>query len=55
MKQKICKNCVMDTTDPGIKFNQQGVCDHCTTFKTKILPHWDTGNKGHDKLKKASF
>ena len=41
----------MDTSDPGIKFNQDGICDHCITFKSKILPFWDTGDGGHRKLK----
>lgn len=25
-----CKRCVMDTTDPDIQFDAQGVCNHCT-------------------------
>ncbi len=38
---KICTNCVMDTTDSKIEFDDYGVCDHCRTFKEKILPFWD--------------
>ncbi len=26
---QICKRCVMDTTDPDIIFDQNGVCNHC--------------------------
>ena len=26
---QICQNCVMDTTDPRITFNEEGVCTHC--------------------------
>ena len=47
---KICKNCVMDSTDPKIIFDDKGVCDHCNTFYKKILPNWDTGKVGQKKL-----
>ena len=33
---KICKNCVMDTSDSSIKFDEYGVCDHCNTFNYSI-------------------
>ena len=42
----------MDTTDTKIKFNNDGVCDHCQTFYAEIKPRWDTGEKGHNKLLK---
>ena len=32
MKNIICTNCVMDTTDSKITFDEKGVCDHCNTF-----------------------
>lgn len=53
MKDKnhqICKNCVMDTTDSQITFDQDGICDHCKTFFTKIKPHWDTGEEGMKQM-----
>lgn len=37
---RICINCVMDTTDSQIRFNANGVCDHCTNFKTHVVPNW---------------
>ena len=40
-KYKICSNCVMDTSDPSIIFDDLGVCDHCNTFRKQILPGWD--------------
>jgi len=50
----------MDTTDSKISFDKAGVCDHCNTFKNKILPHWHTDESGEkalqaiiDKIKKA--
>ena len=30
--QQICSRCVMDATDPLIKFNAAGVCSHCQSF-----------------------
>lgn len=30
---QVCVQCVMDTTDPDIKFNEQGVCNHCVEFQ----------------------
>lgn len=37
---QICTNCVMDTTDTAIVFDDQGVCDHCRTFYSHTLPNW---------------
>lgn len=48
--RKICKNCVMDSTDSMITFNEQGVCDHCNTFHNHTLSNWDTGEKGQKEL-----
>ncbi len=28
-KERICSRCVMDTTDPGTRFDKNGVCSHC--------------------------
>ena len=32
-----CTRCVMDTTDPEIRFDKLGVCNHCTEFIQKKL------------------
>ena len=60
MLYRICTNCVMDTSDSKIVFDSQGVCDHCNTFRTKILPNWHTHEQGNrelqliiDKIKKS--
>lgn len=29
---QICSNCVMDTSDPWISFDAQGVCNHCNNY-----------------------
>ena len=46
----ICTNCVMDTTDSAIVFDERGVCDHCNTFYTQVKPNWHTGEKGKAEL-----
>lgn len=41
MKYQICKTCVMDTSDPEIAFNEQGVCNYCRTYeerKNSLVP-----------------
>lgn len=40
----------MDTSDSSITFNADGICDHCITFDTKILPKWQIGEKGEKEL-----
>ncbi len=47
---QICSNCIMDTTDPGIQFDEQGLCDYCNNFKTNILPSWHTDEQGEYEL-----
>ncbi len=46
----ICKNCIMDNSDPGIKFDSNGVCDYCCNFSLKIKPGWLEGCAGLGKL-----
>jgi len=48
---QICTNCVMDTTDSKITFDDKGVCDHCNTYYKDILPNWHTNEKGDKALK----
>lgn len=45
---QVCKTCVMDTTDPNISFDKDGICEYCQNFSTVILPEWNYG-KGHEK------
>lgn len=37
---QVCTRCVMDTTDPEIEFDEQGVCSHCRNFDTNVKPAW---------------
>jgi len=47
---QICTNCVMDTSDSRIVFDNRGVCDHCNDFHKNVLPNWHTGEKGYTEL-----
>jgi N-acetyl sugar amidotransferase len=33
---KICSKCIIDTSDPDIIFDEQGVCNHCHSYLEKI-------------------
>lgn len=48
---QVCTNCVMDTTDSKITFDENGVCDHCNTYYSDILPNWHTDERGDAELK----
>jgi len=47
---KICNNCIMDTSDPNIEFNENGVCNHCINFHENLKPNWHTDERGSLKL-----
>ena len=47
---QICVQCVMDTTDPDIQFDEQGICNHCKNYETVIDSRVFTGQEGKDKL-----
>ena len=51
-KYQICKTCVMDTSDSKIKFNEQGICDHCLTYFKLIEPSWNYRNGHKAELEK---
>ncbi|MDP3392413.1 N-acetyl sugar amidotransferase [Sediminibacterium sp.] len=47
---QICTNCVMDTSDTRIVFDDNGVCDHCNDFNNNIKPNWHTDGRGKAEL-----
>lgn len=49
---QICSNCVMDTSDEDIVFDEHGVCMRCNEYKERILPEWNYG-KGHEEELKS--
>lgn len=60
MKKKIkrpyqrCTQCVMDTTDSQIRFDENGVCDHCRNFEKNIKPYWKPAENRFDELERAA-
>jgi len=51
-EDQVCTNCVMDTTDPNIQFDERGVCNHCHDFQNNVKPLWHTDELGHQELTK---
>jgi hypothetical protein len=48
---QVCANCIMDTSDPDISFDDRGWCDYCNNFESTIKPNWHTNLKGMEELK----
>lgn len=47
---QICTSCVMDTSDPCIVFDADGVCVYCHNFRDEIRPNWHTDERGRREL-----
>ena len=53
MNQKnyqICTNCIMDTTDSTIKFDDKGQCEYCYNYYHNILPNWHPDEQGEKQI-----
>lgn len=48
---RICTRCVMDTSDPEIVFDDDGVCSHCHFFARKVMPRWHPDERGEKLLR----
>lgn len=46
----ICKQCIMDTSDPNIVFDERGWCGYCNNFDVLIKPNWRTDSQGERQL-----
>ena len=49
-KYQICSNCIMDTSDSTLTFDELGLCDYCRNFHTNILPNWYPGERGIQEI-----
>ena len=47
---RICSNCIMDTTDSDIIFDERGWCDYCCNYDDNILPNWHPDEQGEKEL-----
>lgn len=43
---QICVNCIMDTSDSNIVFDERGWCDYCINYHSNIAPNWHTDERG---------
>lgn len=50
MEIKICKHCVMDTTNPDLKLDENGVCSRCKEIENNVLPKWNYGRGKEEEL-----
>tara|TARA_R110000868_G_scaffold220183_3_gene471269 strand:- start:3254 stop:4405 length:1152 start_codon:yes stop_codon:yes gene_type:complete len=49
---QVCTRCVMDTSDPEIIFDADGVCSHCVEFDRLAATEWFPGEAGKPRLEK---
>ncbi len=49
-KYQICTNCIMDTSDPEISFDKNGVCNHCRRFENELKQGWFPNEEGKKRL-----
>lgn len=49
---QICTKLVIDTTDPLVTFDADGVCNYYYDFKDNVQPRWDTGVGGRAHLER---
>lgn len=47
---QICTKTIMDTTDPNIVFDEQGISDYYHNYHNVIVPNWHTNEKGYAEL-----
>lgn len=47
---QVCSNCIMDTSDSSIAFDEHGLCVYCGNFNSNIRPNWHTDKVGEVKL-----
>src|SRR5262249_32230158 len=47
---QICRRCIMDTTDPDIGFDGDGVCCYCHVYDTRVGTEVHRGEEGRRRL-----
>jgi N-acetyl sugar amidotransferase len=47
---QICTKTIMDTSDPNIVFDENGISDYYHNFHNTMLPNWHTDERGEKKL-----
>lgn len=52
---RICSQTVMDTSDPSITFDQNGISNHYWDFHNIVKPQWHSGDSGLSRLEALAF
>ncbi|MHC5113739.1 MAG: N-acetyl sugar amidotransferase [Planctomycetota bacterium] len=47
---RMCTQCIMDTSDPEIRFDENGVCNHCHDFEHAVATRVFPGEIGRRKM-----
>ncbi|NYT39232.1 N-acetyl sugar amidotransferase [Sphingomonas sp. R-74633] len=47
---QICNNCIMDTSDSQIRFDDNGRCEYCENYYSNILPNWHADERGEREI-----
>ncbi len=51
---QICTRCVMDTTDPDIEFDSDGICNHCKQYYSCAANLLFSGKEGEARLQQIA-
>lgn len=51
---QICTKTIMDTSDPNIVFDENGISDYYHNFHNNMLPNWHPDKKGQAELMKMA-
>ncbi len=49
-KYQICTNCIMDTSDSTLTFDERGWCEYCCNFHKNIAPNWHPDERGMQEI-----
>lgn len=52
MKKIVCNKLVLDSTYPGIEFDDDGISNYYYDFQDNVLPNWKCDDKGKNELEK---
>ena len=47
---QLCNNCIMDTSDTTLTFDERGWCNYCCNFHKHIAPNWYPGERGIQEI-----
>ena len=52
--KRSCVRCIMDTSDPEIRFDKAGVCNHCRDFDRLVGSQWFPNDDGAGRWQKIA-